>query len=38
MTNYTRALFSSNAAEERVEALDPVHRIASESFLIAGWQ
>ena len=31
-----RALFLSNTAEERVESLDPLHRIAPESFLIAG--
>jgi hypothetical protein len=32
-----RALFLGNTAEERVEALDPLLRIAPESFLIAGW-
>jgi hypothetical protein len=31
-----RALFLSNTAEERVESLDPLLRIALESFLIAG--
>jgi hypothetical protein len=35
MTNYTRALFSSNTAEERVASLDPLLRIALEWFLIA---
>jgi hypothetical protein len=33
-----RALFLINTVEERVEALDPLHRIAPESFLIAGRQ
>jgi hypothetical protein len=34
----TLALFFSNAGEERVESLDPLLRIALESFLIAGRQ
>ena len=33
-----RALFLSNTAEERIESLDPLHRIVPESFLIAGRQ
>ena len=35
--NDARAFLLSNTAEERVEALDLLHRIASESFLIAVW-
>jgi hypothetical protein len=31
-------LFLSNAAEERIESLDPLQRIVPESFLIAGRQ
>ena len=30
--NEARALFLSNTAEERIEALGPLHRIALESF------
>ena len=33
-----RALFLSNAAEERIESLGPLHRIVPESFLIAEWR
>lgn len=36
MMNSSRALFSSNAAEERVESLEPLHRIAPELLLICG--
>jgi hypothetical protein len=30
----SRSFFSSNSAEERIEALSPLHRIALESHLI----
>jgi hypothetical protein len=33
---FARALFLSNAAEERIEALGPLHRIALQSHLIGG--
>ena len=36
--NDARAFLLSNTAEERIESLGPLHRIAPESFLIAGRQ